>query len=145
MKERTLPPLEKACLRWIARGRTIAEIASIEGKSVADIESCVQSTLVALKAKSIKEALQKADLSESDRSISSGALAVGSKTEPTLLPRAAGNEWHKRESRAQNLRSRRSKSIPLVCDGVLAQRRIFHVQPVKGPIASCGRFGFASR
>ncbi|TRB03302.1 hypothetical protein EXN32_11980 [Agrobacterium tumefaciens] len=38
-----------------------------------------------------------------------------------------------------------SSPIPLFCDGVLARRRIFHDQPVKGPLASCGRFGFASR
>lgn len=61
-----LAPREKTCLRWIARGRTVAEIALIQGKSVADIESRLQSALVALKAKSIKEALQKAELSESD-------------------------------------------------------------------------------
>jgi len=66
MKEWILSPLEKTCLRWISRGRTVAEIASIEGKSVADIESCLQRALVALKAKSIKEALQKADLRRSD-------------------------------------------------------------------------------
>ncbi|NKM00998.1 LuxR family transcriptional regulator [Rhizobium leguminosarum bv. viciae] len=66
MKPSILSPLEKTCLRWISRGRTVAEIASIEGKSVADIESCLQSALGALKAKSIKEALQKADLSKSD-------------------------------------------------------------------------------
>ncbi|MBY3171573.1 LuxR family transcriptional regulator [Rhizobium laguerreae] len=66
MRERILSPLEKTCLRWISGGRTVAEIASIEGKSVADIERCLQSAFVALKAKSIKEALQKADLSESD-------------------------------------------------------------------------------
>ncbi len=66
MKERILSPLEKTCLRWISRGRTVAEIASIEGKSVADIESCLQSAFVALKAKTIKEALQKADLNESN-------------------------------------------------------------------------------
>ena len=36
-----------------------------------------------------------------------------------------------------------STPIPLSCDGVLAQFRIFHDQPVKGPLASCGRFGFA--
>lgn len=66
MKKWMLSPREKACLRWIARGRTVAEIASLEGKSLADVESCLQSALVALKAKSIKEALQKADHSESD-------------------------------------------------------------------------------
>ncbi|MBY5868649.1 LuxR family transcriptional regulator [Rhizobium leguminosarum] len=66
MKERILSPLEKTCLRWISRGRTVAEIASIEGKNVADIESCLQSALVTLKAKSIEEALQNADLGKSD-------------------------------------------------------------------------------
>jgi len=66
MKEWILSPLEKTCLRWISRGRTVGEIASIEAKSVADIESCLQGALVALEAESIKEALQKADLRESD-------------------------------------------------------------------------------
>ncbi|MDC9813193.1 LuxR C-terminal-related transcriptional regulator [Rhizobium sp. MC62] len=66
MKKRKLSPLEKTCLRWISRGRTVAEIASIEGKSVADIENCLQSALVALNAKSIEEALRKAGLGQSD-------------------------------------------------------------------------------
>nr|AFX65680.1 Hypothetical protein [Agrobacterium radiobacter] len=38
-----------------------------------------------------------------------------------------------------------SSPNPLFGDGVLAQRRIFHDQPVKGPLASCGRFDFVSR
>ena len=66
MKERILSPIEKTCLRWISRGRTVAEIASLEGKSVAFIENRLQNALVALKAKSIEEALQKADLGQSD-------------------------------------------------------------------------------
>ncbi|TBZ54543.1 hypothetical protein E0H48_22420 [Rhizobium leguminosarum bv. viciae] len=33
--------------------------------------------------------------------------------------------------------------IPLSCDGVLAQCRIVHDQPTRGPLASCGRTGFA--
>ncbi|WP_271044303.1 MULTISPECIES: LuxR family transcriptional regulator [Rhizobium/Agrobacterium group] len=66
MKEWILSPVEKACLRWISRGMTVAEIATLEGKSVAIIENCLQSALVALKAKSIEEALQKADLGQSD-------------------------------------------------------------------------------
>lgn len=66
MKERILSPIEKTCLRWISRGRTVAEIASLEGKSVAFIENCLQNALVALKAKSIEEAVQKADLGQSD-------------------------------------------------------------------------------
>ncbi|TRB05068.1 LuxR family transcriptional regulator [Rhizobium rhizogenes] len=66
MKEWILSPLEKTCIRWISQGRTVAEIASIEGKSVADIENCLHSSLVVLKAKSIEEAIQKADLSKSN-------------------------------------------------------------------------------
>jgi DNA-binding CsgD family transcriptional regulator len=64
IKEWILSPLEKTCLRWISRGRTVAEIALLEGKSVADIESCLQSALIALDAKSIAEALQKMNLSD---------------------------------------------------------------------------------
>ncbi|RWX23848.1 hypothetical protein EHH54_37660 [Rhizobium leguminosarum] len=30
---------------------------------------------------------------------------------------------------------------PLSCDGVLAQIRIFHDQPARGPLASCGHSG----
>ena len=66
MNELLLSPLENTCLRWIARGRTVAEIASLEGKSVAYIENCLQSALVVLKAKSREEALQKADLDQTD-------------------------------------------------------------------------------
>ena len=64
MKTWMLSPLEKTCLRWVARGRTIAEISSLEGKTVAEIESCVQSALVALNAKSMAEALRKMNFSD---------------------------------------------------------------------------------
>ncbi len=66
MKEWILSPLEKTCLRWISRGRTLAEIASLEGKSVASIENCLQNALAALQAKSIEEALQTTDLDQPD-------------------------------------------------------------------------------
>ncbi|CAN7655365.1 LuxR C-terminal-related transcriptional regulator [Pararhizobium sp. LjRoot238] len=61
-----LSPFEKSCLRWISRGRTIAEIALLEGKSVSEIEHYLERALVALEAKSIKEAIEKANLSQSD-------------------------------------------------------------------------------
>lgn len=64
MKEWILSPLEKTCLRWISRGRTVAEIALLEGKSVADIEGYLQRALAALEARSTEEALEKANLSE---------------------------------------------------------------------------------
>lgn len=66
MKEWILSPLEKSCLRWVSRGRTIAEIAQLEGKSETEIEHSLQHALVALEAKSIEEALEKASLSRSD-------------------------------------------------------------------------------
>ncbi|MGZ9724351.1 LuxR family transcriptional regulator [Rhizobium miluonense] len=64
MKTLMLSPLENTCIRWISRGRTIAEIALLQGKKVADIESCMQSALIALDAKSIAEAIQKMNLSD---------------------------------------------------------------------------------
>ncbi|MGZ2461728.1 helix-turn-helix transcriptional regulator [Rhizobium anhuiense] len=66
MKEWILSPLERTCLRWISRGRNVDEIALIEGKSVVDIESFLESALVELKANSIKEALQNVDLNDYD-------------------------------------------------------------------------------
>jgi DNA-binding CsgD family transcriptional regulator len=64
MKEWILSPLEKTCLRWISRGRTVAEIALLEGMSIGDIETCLQSAMVASDAKSMAEALQKMNLSD---------------------------------------------------------------------------------
>jgi DNA-binding CsgD family transcriptional regulator len=64
MKEWILSPLEKACLQWIYRGRTIAEIAFLQGRSVAETEGHLQRALAALEARSADEALEKTDLSE---------------------------------------------------------------------------------
>ena len=66
MNTRMLSPLEKSCLRWVSQGRTLAEIGLLEGKSVAEIELYLERALVSLGAKSIKEAIEKANLSESD-------------------------------------------------------------------------------
>ncbi len=66
MKEWILSPLEKTSIRWISRGRTVAEIASLEGKSVVEIENCLRSALRTLEAKSIAEVLQKANLPNPD-------------------------------------------------------------------------------
>lgn len=66
MKASMLPPFENACLRWVAQGKTLAEIALLEGKSIAEIELYLERALVSLEAKSIAEALRKANLSESD-------------------------------------------------------------------------------
>ena len=64
MNTRMLSPLEKTCLRWVSQGRTIAEISSLEAKTVAEIESCLQSALVVLNAKSMAEALRKMNRSD---------------------------------------------------------------------------------
>lgn len=60
MKTLMLSPLEKACLQWVSQGRTLVEIALLEGKSVIEIELCLGRALTALGAQSMKEALEKA-------------------------------------------------------------------------------------
>lgn len=62
-----LPPFEMACLRWVARGKTLAEIAVLEGKSVTEIELCLERAAGMLGAKSVEEAIVKADASHTDR------------------------------------------------------------------------------
>lgn len=56
-------PLELACLRWLSRGKTLAEIALLQGKTVSEIAHHVERALAALNAKSAQEALAKAHLS----------------------------------------------------------------------------------
>ena len=63
MESVLLGPFELVCLRWLSRGKTLAEIALLEGKTVAEIEHQVERALVALDAKSAQEALAKAHLS----------------------------------------------------------------------------------
>lgn len=66
MKEWKLSPREKSCLRWVSQGRPLVEIASLEGKSIAEVEACLERALVTLEARSIMEALEKANLFEPD-------------------------------------------------------------------------------
>lgn len=66
MKAWMVSPLEKTCLRWISQGRTLAEIALLEGKSVSEIELYLERALVSLEAKSVPEALEKANLPRPD-------------------------------------------------------------------------------
>lgn len=66
MKSRILSPLEKTCLRWVSRGKTHAEIARLEGKSVTEIELCLEHVRVLLDAKSVEEAIVKAERSHSE-------------------------------------------------------------------------------
>ena len=66
MKTRMLSPLEKTCLRWASLGRTNAEIALLQGKSVTEVELCLERALALLDAKSVEEAIMKANGSHSE-------------------------------------------------------------------------------
>lgn len=61
-----LSPLERTCLRWVSQGRSVDEIARLEAKNIAEIEECLGQALVSLGAKSIEEALEKANLPGTD-------------------------------------------------------------------------------
>ena len=67
MKTRMLSPLEKTCLRWVSMGKTHAEIALLEGRSVTEIELCLERVVVMLDATSVEDAIVKANESHSDR------------------------------------------------------------------------------
>nr|WP_172685941.1 MULTISPECIES: LuxR C-terminal-related transcriptional regulator [Rhizobium/Agrobacterium group]NTI38949.1 LuxR family transcriptional regulator [Rhizobium rhizogenes] len=66
MKSWMLSPFEKTCLRWVSLGKTVDEIALLQGKSVVEIEGYLENALAALEAKSMQEALEKASQSEPD-------------------------------------------------------------------------------
>ncbi|AYG64146.1 hypothetical protein [Rhizobium jaguaris] len=52
----TLCPLQSACLLWLSRGKTIKEIAHVEGQSVAVIERCLADTLAVLGVDTLEDA-----------------------------------------------------------------------------------------
>lgn len=60
MKTLMFSPLDKACLQWVSQGRTLSEIALLEGKSVIEIELCIERAVGSLGARSVAEALEKA-------------------------------------------------------------------------------------
>lgn len=66
MKTSVLPPFEMTCLRWTARGKTLAEIALLEGKSVTEIELSLERARGLLQANSSQEAIAKTNVSHSD-------------------------------------------------------------------------------
>jgi DNA-binding CsgD family transcriptional regulator len=67
MKTWILPPFEMTCLRWVARGKTLSEIALLEGKGVTEIELCLERAVAMLDAKSVEAAIVKVSGSHSDR------------------------------------------------------------------------------
>lgn len=61
-----LSPLQKSCLRWLSKGRSIEDIARLEARSVNEIEDYLASAMASLEAATIEEALRKAGISASD-------------------------------------------------------------------------------
>jgi DNA-binding CsgD family transcriptional regulator len=57
-----LSPFERSCLRWVSQRKTLSEIALLEGKSLMEIEFCLERALVSLDAKSLEEGIEKAEL-----------------------------------------------------------------------------------
>lgn len=57
MMIRLLAPLEIVCLRWVARGKTLTDIASIEGIYLIEARAHVERAVAALDAKSTAEAI----------------------------------------------------------------------------------------
>ncbi|KEA04427.1 hypothetical protein QOV31_005262 (plasmid) [Agrobacterium fabrum] len=54
-----LPPFEKTCLGWIAQGKTVSDIALLEGKTVAEIQHYLERAVLLLDVISIAEAVEK--------------------------------------------------------------------------------------
>lgn len=52
-----LSPLEKSCLKWVAGGRTLTEIAALEGRTLEEINDCLARADQALEVRSIDEAV----------------------------------------------------------------------------------------
>ena len=57
MKDLMLSPWEKACMSWMCHGKTVAEIAVLEGKSVSEIEHHLYRARIALGAISLDDAV----------------------------------------------------------------------------------------
>lgn len=62
-----LSPLQKSCLRWLSKGRSLKDIARLEARSVSEIEDCLASAMVSLEAVTIEDALRKAGISAPDQ------------------------------------------------------------------------------
>ncbi|AGS24554.1 hypothetical protein [Rhizobium etli] len=58
MNAPTLCPLQSACLLWLSRGKTIKEIADVEGQSVAVIERCIAGAMALLGVDNIEDAVR---------------------------------------------------------------------------------------
>ena len=63
---RMLPPLEIVCLRWISKGKSLQDIALLEGIERRDVEMHLARALSTLEVGSVEEAIAKIALSQSD-------------------------------------------------------------------------------
>jgi hypothetical protein len=52
-----LSPWEQACIAWICHGKSVTEIAALEGKSVSQIERYLDQARIALGAVTLSEAV----------------------------------------------------------------------------------------
>ncbi|RVI14549.1 LuxR family transcriptional regulator [Sinorhizobium meliloti] len=52
-----LSPLEKACLHWLSKRRTIEDIVRLEAKSVSEIETCLARAMASREVKTTDGAL----------------------------------------------------------------------------------------
>jgi len=52
-----LSPRERACISWICHGKSVGEIAALEGKTIADIEANLERARLALGALSLNDAV----------------------------------------------------------------------------------------
>lgn len=57
MKDLMISPWEKTCILWMCHGKSVGEIASLEGKSVSEIEQHLERARIALGAMSLDEAV----------------------------------------------------------------------------------------
>ncbi len=59
-----LAPIETVCLRWLAYGKTIEEIALLEGVTGAEIDTHIARALKALGSKFTSDAVKKLELGD---------------------------------------------------------------------------------
>jgi DNA-binding CsgD family transcriptional regulator len=60
MKIRMLSPSETACISWISRGKSIAEIAALEGRTIEEIKGYLERARIALGAMTLSDAVERA-------------------------------------------------------------------------------------
>ncbi len=60
----SLPSFEIMLLRWVSEGKTVAEIAMIEGRDRVEIQSVLNQVVSTLGARSLLDAIEKAKVNK---------------------------------------------------------------------------------